>query len=234
MDITDLTFRLLFLFLPGIISVLIIEDRTLHKKWEPYRFVLYSFLNGLLSYIIIQLIWGIIQLACFTCKVVNASIRGVGCEDLHFKMLDVWSKLFQLGDMPFVEIFLACVVSVLLGLFGVYFIEKKLLYKVTTRLGLSQKFGDESLFYNFLTTEGLRGMYLHDLKNQLTYHGYIYKYAEEESAIEILMINTDVYKYKTSQLLDSVESIYIRKAFSDDLIIEVPKIEDNGEAEQTN
>jgi hypothetical protein len=38
MSFSNLTIKLLFLFLPGIISVIIIDELTIHKRWEGFKY----------------------------------------------------------------------------------------------------------------------------------------------------------------------------------------------------
>jgi membrane glycosyltransferase len=51
MNFTSFTIRLLLLFLPGIISIILIDTFTIHRRWEGYKYFLYSFVLGLLCYL---------------------------------------------------------------------------------------------------------------------------------------------------------------------------------------
>lgn len=226
MNISELTFKLLLLFLPGIISVLIIEDRTTHKKWESYRFVVYSFLNGLICYLVLQILYFILTLTHYLSKIFTEPPT-----QFLLKYLTIWSNLLKTGDIPFLEILLSCIVSVFLGLIATYLIESKFLYRNTTRFNISSKFGDESLFYNFLDSANVNFVYVHDKENNLTFHGYVNKYAEDDNNKELLLTNVSVYLYEDAKYLYDVESVYISKSISSSIHIEIPNIkkDENGE-----
>src|ERR1051325_6315457 len=50
MDLREFTFRLVILFFPGLLAFMIFERLTVHKKTEPFFFVINSFVFGIVAY----------------------------------------------------------------------------------------------------------------------------------------------------------------------------------------
>jgi len=106
MDISELTIRLIVLLLPGMIASLIIEKLTVHSKWEPFKFVIYSVILGMLSYSLYQCSLYIIETYNYFLK------RGYNPTIISF-----WSSLFNSQEPISVsEVFVACIHSVFVGL----------------------------------------------------------------------------------------------------------------------
>ena len=48
---SELTIKLIIILIPGAIATLIFGKLILHKEWSSFRFVLYSILFGIVSYV---------------------------------------------------------------------------------------------------------------------------------------------------------------------------------------
>ncbi len=44
MQVSELTIRLIVLLIPGMLCALIIDSLSVHRKWTPFRFSIYSIL----------------------------------------------------------------------------------------------------------------------------------------------------------------------------------------------
>jgi hypothetical protein len=59
-DLKEFTFKLIILFFPGLLAFVLYDRLTVHKKVEPFYFVVNSLIFGILAYF---LAWGF----CFCC-----------------------------------------------------------------------------------------------------------------------------------------------------------------------
>jgi hypothetical protein len=190
---SELTIKLIIILIPGAIATLIFGKLILHKEWSSFRFVLYSVLFGILSYLTLQLI-----------------INGLNlCNCYDLAELTIWNNLNDASSIPYREVGLASVVSVVLAFAAVLIENRKLINKVAELLGISGKYGDENLYSMFLNSKNVQYIYLRDIKNQLTYHGWVKSFSEDDNISEILLSDVAVYNYSDSTLLYQVEEVYL-------------------------
>ena len=105
-------------------------------------------------------------------------------------------------------------------------------YKLINRFGkwikLSNKYGDENLYSYFLNAKEVEEVYVRDVENKLTYHGFVNSFSETDEIKELVLLDVVVYDYETSQKLYSLDKIYLSKS-KENLIIELPyKNNENG------
>ena len=208
MEITEFTIKLIIILIPGAIASLIIESLTFHKKWTPFRIVFYSILLGGLSYLFLQSIYLVIDRFDESCT--NYT-------------LGIWGTVINGDALPFNEILWACLISIFLGFSLSGIINEKLLFNRTPDW-ISTKFGDDSLYYFFLNSPEVYPVYIRDIKNNLTYHGIVHTFSEDDFKKEITLRDVTVYSYQDSELLYSVPYVYLSKSQNDDFIIEIPDI----------
>src|SRR4051812_3526404 len=53
MDLKEFTFRIVLLFIPGLIALMVFERLTIHKKLQPFFYVLSAMVFGLGAYLFI-------------------------------------------------------------------------------------------------------------------------------------------------------------------------------------
>ena len=214
-QMSELTIKLIIILIPGAIATLIFGKLILHKEWSSFRFVLYSILFGIVSYLTLQLIINGINL----CK----------CNDLP--ELTIWSNLNDASSIPYKEVILASIISIILAFIATMIENRKVINRVAGFLGISGKFGDENLFSMFLNSKEIEYIYLRDIKNQLTYHGWVKSFSENDNISEIRLCDVAVYNYSDSEFLYEVGEIYL-SLNKQEIIIELANIENDGQ-EQT-
>lgn len=119
MNVSEFTLTLIFLFLPGILGVLLIGALTTIKVTEVKIFSLYVYLLSVISY----LITGFIN----DYKFVNFLLQGT------------------LGVTP-KEILIATITSLILSIIIIYIINFKLMYKLAASMRLSTKYGSNDVW----------------------------------------------------------------------------------------
>lgn len=211
---SDLTIKLIIILIPGAISTLIFGKLILHKEWSSFRFVLYSILFGIISYLTLQLIINAINL----CK----------CNDLP--ELTIWSNLNDASSIPYIEVLFASLLSIILAFIATLIENRKVINRIAGFLGISGKYGDENLYSMFLGSKEVEFIYLRDIKNQLTYHGWVKSFSENDNISEIRLCDVAVYNYSNSEFLYEVGEIYL-SLNKQEIIIELSNTDNDGQKE---
>jgi len=209
MNLGDLAFRLILILFPGIIGTLLYRRLIIKKKWESIDIGLNSLLFGILSYLILQLIY---------------LILGKG-------ELIIWQRLQDNQTVPYLEILFASIVSIISTGIVAAIVNKKWINKFANWIGITYKYGEDNLFYTYLSDKDLSEVHVKDPTNNLIYTGYVRYYSEDEDVREIVLEDVDIYEYDTAEHMNSLKSVYLNRAKTDNLIIEVPKSINNGKTE---
>lgn len=196
MDISELTLKLILILVPGGIASIIFERLTIHKEWSNFKFVVNSILLGGISYLIGSL--------------------------LISEMKMVFDGLTS-NEIPYEIILKVSGISIIVGLVAVPFDHYKVLNRFAKLIKISNKYGDENLFTNFLNSKEISEIYVRDFENNLVYHGFIEKFSEQGDLQELLLYNVKVYSENTSEYLYDTQRVYL-SMHKKNLLIEVPHI----------
>lgn len=200
MNLGDLAFRLIIILFPGIISTLIYKKLVIKKKWESIDYGLNTLLFGILTYILLQGIYYCLQ-------------KGD---------LAIWQRLQDDQTVPYEEVLWASLVSVIVGLIASLIENKQCVNKLGTMICITTKYGENNLFYNFLSSTDISEVHVKDPINNLIYTGYLKYFSEDDDVREIVLEEVDLYEYDTAKHMNKFKSVYLNRAKSDNLIIEVP------------
>ncbi len=205
MELTELSVKLVLLFLPGIVALLIIEALTTHRQIAMARFLIYSFILGCLSYLLyypITLIdclgWDIAFFSGFT---------------KNIEQQNVW------------EISRVTVVSVILALFLSRAINNKWLFRVAHRLSISWRFGDEDVWAYVMNSDMPPWVVVRDFDRDLMYKGWIEVFSDTGEPDELLLRDVKVFKNSTAEKLYVVPAMYISRSRGC-FHVEFPVVED--------
>lgn len=205
MQTSELTIRLILLILPGAIAALIIEKLTVHKPWDAFRFIFYSTLMGLISYLTYQAYYFLI-----------------GNSDI----LSFWRAITDKAvSISIKEILCVSVIAIPLGFIVSAAIQYKVINKIANCLKVSSKYGDDNLFYHFLNLNEVRWLWVRDKDQDITYEGLLQYYNETDSLREIVLSEVKVFRSSDSEFIREAPYIYL--TFSPDrFIIELPITEE--------
>ncbi len=204
---TELTLKLIIILIPGAIATIVFGKLILHKEWSNFRFTLYSVLFGIFSYLILQIIIESINLA-LKCSIPDLSI---------------WKTLTNTKLIPYKEVLYSSIISIILAFIVSLMENKKWIYRFAKTLKVSNKYGGENLFSRFLNESDTEYIYLRDIKNNLTYHGWVKSFSENATLSEIKLAEVSVYSYEESESLYEVDEIYLSLDKAN-IIIEKAKI----------
>ena len=107
MDFTDFTFRVLLIFLPGIITTVLVSRNTGTKDESSIQFFMRALIYGFISYYILMFIYFLLNIGIVMVDGFESSSL------LHLKFFDVINDAD--AKMDFTEIFFVSVVSVIVA-----------------------------------------------------------------------------------------------------------------------
>ncbi|MCB9097811.1 MAG: hypothetical protein H6630_09400 [Arcobacter sp.] len=208
---SGLTLKLIILIIPGAISTIIFGKLILHKPWSNFTFLKLSVLFGIFSFLILQVL----------ISTLNLLLKS------NIKNLNFWNSLNENSEIPFVEVFLACVICVPLSFIVSLIENRKIISKVATKLNISYKYGEENLYSRFLNSQEIEVVYIRDKTNKLIYHGWVKSFSENDTISEISLEDVIVYQdgKKVKKLYD-INSIYLCFNKKDIIIETAKKIKD--------
>ncbi len=203
---SELTLKLILSLIPGAISTLIYGKMILHKEWNNFRFVLYSILFGVFSYLVLQTVIEIINLF----------------KNCNVSDLTIWDNLSTSSSIPYNDVILSTITSIILAFIMSIIENKKVINKIGQKAGISHKYGDENLFSRFLNSSEIEYVYLRVPESKLTYHGWVKSFSESDSVSEIRLGDVSVHNYDDSELLYEIDEIYLSFK-KQNIIIELAK-----------
>ena len=190
MAITDLTISLILLFLPGLVTLFIIDTLATHKKWELYKYVYYAFILGFINYSI----WYLLSLLPF-----------LGIEKFYFIQSLIDKQKINSDEVFYVSI----VIAIPFGFIATWIIEKKLIYRVARRLGISKKIGDSDIWsFTFNSTENTDWIVIRDYNNNIMIEGFVESFSDSSERDELLLSKVKVYENSSGELMYEIAGMY--------------------------
>lgn len=218
MNISELTLKLIILLLPGIISANIYGKLTFRSKPKSnFMFILTSIVFGVASYLSLQVFVSIPVLF-------KNTLYG---QRLNYDVLNTFKDLNGTNAIPYLEVIWGTLLGIAIAFIAAGIDHKKYINRLGNLLNLTSKYGDENLFMKFLNSPEIDYVYVRDIANKLTYTGNIDSYSETEEFKEIVLGNVEVYNYPESELLYSIDRIYLCLP-SNSVIIELANNKNNG------
>ncbi len=205
MELTEFVFRLLLIFTPGLVAFFIIKQLTIHKKYEFYEECVYSFMLGLISYLVYFattkiLTWlNVITLSC----------------DLIKNLTD------KTTNLNFREIFFVSIISVFLGLFFSIVITRSWFHRFAQWARISNKFGALSVFDHIMNSKMPPWVVIRDLKSDLMFEGWIEAFPDTTEENGIFLRDAIVYKNSTGKKLYETSGLFVERDRKD-LIYDFP------------
>lgn len=201
MDISSLTIKIIILLIPGLISYFIYKRITNRQtKRSDLMFISISILLGTLSYLALQIF-------CF-------KFNCLGYENLR-----TFELLATSTTIPYQEVFGASLFGIIIAYLFTFIDSYNIVNKIAIKIKASNKVNDENLFSIFLGDKDISWIYIRDIKNSLTYRGWIYSFSENEEDREVVLKEVTVYTYPEAIKLYDIASIYLNFK-SENIIIE--------------
>lgn len=212
MEITEFTFRIIIVGIPGIITYFLLSKLIGRVGKNTIEIVLLIFLFSILSYSLYSL------LASIICRIVGIDYSN-----------NIVDKLFKEADnVKHTDILFASSVAVFLSFIISYLYRYNVLNWIGQKIGATKKYGDEDVWHYFHNASDKQKndgwIFIRDHKLNLLYYGYISVWSESEKNREIIITDVSVYNNEDGVYLYDTNHLYICRNI-DDLSFEVPLIE---------
>ena len=212
---------LVVILFPGIIAAIISDKLTTHSKWDSFKFGLYAFTLGVLTYATLQMGVYAIDMA-----------KALSINPVEWRSLAIWNSALNGGNgIKAWEICVAALLSIPVAFVASWAINYKIFNKIAQKLKVTAKYGDENLYSYYLNAEEIDWVYIRDPLNNFTYQGRIVSHSENEKVQEVVLSEVSVYTYEDSEFLYSVPTIYLSREMGQFIIESVPT-EILGEADE--
>lgn len=199
MQISELTLRLLLLFLPGMITVLMIEYLTVYKERKPFYFFIYSFILGFLAYYTFFAGLKVGKLIFFS----NSNV------DVRFL-----SALFdKSASIDYREILWVSLASIFNGFFISFVVNRKYFHRFSQKLGITKKFAEIDVWdYLFNSDDDeMKWITVRDIKNDLVFEGWVEAFSDTVKESELFLRDVIIYRNSTAEELYSVPGLYLSR-----------------------
>ena len=128
MTVSDFSLKLLLLFLPGLVSFILINELSIHKETKNIHWFVYSILLGLFSYVILYIIGLCIKVE-----------------------ITFWSNLINDNKIiNYNEIIVSTLIGCILGIAATIIINKGYFFKICSFIGITKKHGYSDTLSYFL------------------------------------------------------------------------------------
>ena len=205
MGLSEFTFRLILIFIPGIISFIIIDNLTTHRQTKIHHWAIYSLLLGMLSYMPWYVLINIVK------SVYNVDMP------IQFITSIVDSK----AGVNFNEIIIASVCALFLGFFLTKVINSGCIFTFAQNLGVSNKFGELDAWDRFIKKFSPEWIRIRDLERNLVFQGVLQDTSDANDRDGIILTDVSVFSDDVGKFLYSTAAIYIPQKM-ESLLIELP------------
>lgn len=193
MGLSEFTFRIILLFIPGIIAYIIVNNLTFHREFKVHQAFTFSLVLGFLcymTYIPISILapksWGLPE--CTFDKVLTKP--------------DAAINLNEVIAVTLVAIFLGIILS---GL-----INAKWHYSIMQTLQITKKAGNSGVWVGSMYDKELKTwVIIRDLKHDLRYNGWIRDFSDTAETKELVLGDVLVDRLSTLQPLYTAPAMYI-------------------------
>jgi hypothetical protein len=199
-NISEFTFKILLLFLPGIICSFFVDKFTVHRSIEPAIFIIRALVFGLASYL---LYWMGIKVLVEISTLFHHPLK----FEVHFL------RNLENKDVPvsYWEVLFVCFTSVILGVFLTIESTYKYGHKVCQKLRISKKFGELDLWGYALNSPEVEWVTVRDLREDLIYDGWLSAFSDDGADAELLLRDVSVFRNSTAQHLYDVGALYVSR-----------------------
>jgi len=217
MELSEFSLKIIFLFIPGIVSLLIIEKLSFHREYKLYQILIYSLILGFANYsfyyVLIELFNAIFQ-TCYSCMFFTTLIN-------KSTQIDFW------------EILKVSFLSIVIGYLFSALINHKVLNKIGKLLRVTRKFGDLDVWSFIMNSKNVEWVVIRDFDTDLMYEGWIELFSDSTERDELLLRDVIVFKNSTGEIIYRTPGLYFPKK-RENITIEFPGLEYSEFINRTN
>ncbi|MNG95799.1 hypothetical protein D3C79_548420 [compost metagenome] len=227
------TALVVILLFPGVLFVIIIDNFTEHKKWDSWKYILYSIVSGVFAYFILQLVilagqflYGSLVQGFYYIISQFCHVLGKGVTKTDFYYLDVWnvingsSKKFEPR-----EVISSGAVAILSALLFLKIKTNSTIHNLLIALNVSEKYGDEPVFYKVVRSTSGKYALVMVMDESIILSGMIYYYHMGEDGMQELgMENVVATQMKDGKEIFTADMLYISKPQGQLILYTVPPV----------
>jgi len=207
MEFSEFTLKIIFLFIPGIISYMIIDKLISHKEPKIFHILINSLILGFICYsfyyVLIQLI-NVLSKTNFECLFFNA-------------------LLYEYTEINFSEIAIVTALSIPIGFLFAFLINNKILFRTANFLKVTKKFGDVDVWSYIMNSKNVEWIVVRDIENDLMYEGWVEAFSDSTETDELFLSDVIVFENSTGKELYKTPGLYLPKK-RENLIMEFPSL----------
>ena len=189
------TISIIFIFLPGILALIVSEKLTSHPKREGYELIAFTFVLGCLSHLLYFIIF--------------TPLKWLGAAVPEDKWLDLMTT--TTATQPVVVLYTA-ILGVVMGFILSYARNYSWLHRFALWIKASRKIGDVDLWaylFNSNLLEEYDWVVIRDRDKNLMYQGMVNTFSDIEDPRELILSNVKVFDNETGTGLYDVDLIYL-------------------------
>jgi Family of unknown function (DUF6338) len=207
MNLSEFAFRIICIFIPGLIAFNIVNKLSFHKEFKTPDILLGALTYGFICYLIYYCVFIILipiifpffprQTFYFTESLTNSQAK-----------------------LNIQEIAIATLLAIPTGLISTALVNSKLLFKFASKLRISDKLDDIGVWNKAFEASLNHWVIVRDIESNLMYRGWVESFSDGLDGNEILLRDVEVYRNSDGNLLYPVPGLYISLSKEDNLRIE--------------
>jgi hypothetical protein len=192
MEVSEFSFRLLVLFLPGIMCLLLIDPLIAHREWHAPQHFVYAFVLGFLCYVLAFPLLAVVQ---WTWP----------------PRLSFFSSISDSRAIPYSEpLLVTLLASPILALVVSLAVNRRWLHRLVGSIGVSER--DSEDVWSSVFGSNIRWATIRDLEHDLVYDGWVERYSDFLDGNELLLRDARAYRNSTGEELYKVDAVYLARA----------------------
>ncbi|MDJ0899751.1 MAG: DUF6338 family protein [Xenococcus sp. MO_188.B8] len=195
MNLSEFAFRIIFLFIPGLIAFNIVSNLTFHKEYKTADILLGSLTYGFICYLIYFFIFIFIS-----------SELGFSNQPTFYFAENLENIKTQLD---FKEITITTLLAIPIGVVFSAFVNSKWLYKFANKINISNKLDDLGVWNRAFDSELNHWIVIRDEQADTMYQGWVDSFSDGSDEKEILLRDVKVFRESNAELLYLVPGLYI-------------------------
>jgi hypothetical protein len=207
MELSEFTLRIILLFIPGIISFIVIDKLTFHRESKLHQILISSLILGFVCYSFYYLPIQILK-----------AFKMTNLECTFFNGLTNKSAQIDFGEIGFVAL-----LSIPIGFLFAWMINYKVLFRTAHFLKITKKFGDIDVWSYIMNSKNAEWVVVRDIESDLMYEGWIEAFSDSTENDELLLSDVIVFKNSTGEELYKIPGLYLPKK-RENLVIEFPSL----------
>jgi Family of unknown function (DUF6338) len=191
MELSKFTVGIIFIFLPGILALIISERLTEHGERKGYELFAYALVLGCAAHVLYALI--------------QTAFPSLNLDD------DLWLTLMldeEAGIQSSVVLYSAGL-GLCLGFALAFVANHSWLHWIAAKLHVSRKFSELDVWAHLMARRGIDWVVIRDQAKNLMYQGRVLVFSIKEDPRELLLSNATVFTNDSGTRLYDVETLYL-------------------------